>query len=94
MTEEQIKAFRDFGAACQRTGEIIAEALQPLFDVFMETCRKLYAWFHDRYTEAGAIYGDTHEGMLRWYRELATIARLRQEANTIEQRHRTIADFQ
>ena len=87
MTEEQAQAI-------QEAFNTIAEFIRDAWNAVVEAMQKVYAWFHDRYTEAGAIYGDTHEGMLRWYRELATIARLRQEADAIEQRHGMLVAIQ
>lgn len=93
MGDESIEAMHAFAEAVQRAGEIIAEALRPVIEAFMETCRELCAWFYDRYTKAGAIYGDTDEGMLRWWQEVLTIARLRREAEIIEWRHGTLMEM-
>lgn len=87
MTDEQVRAT-------QQAFEAITDFICDTWDAITDLLQKVYNWFHDRYTEAGAIYGDTHDGMLRWYGELATIARLRREADPIEQRHQMIADFQ
>lgn len=86
MTDEQLQAIR---AAYDALVEFIRDA----WDALAEAMQKVYNWFHDRYTEAGAIYGDTHDGMRRWYGELAMVARLRQEAASIERRHRMLADI-
>lgn len=40
----------------------------------------LYNAVHGEYTSQGAIYGQTHEGMMRWWREVAEIYRSSQEA--------------
>lgn len=80
MNEEQAQAIQEaFSAA--------AEFVRDAWASLVKAMQGVYAWFHNRYTEAGAIYGDTHEGMIRWYGELAAIARLRQETDVIEQRH-------
>lgn len=66
---------------------IIAEFVESV----MDTCRKVYAWAQERYQEAGAPYGLTADGMLRWWQERLTIARLRQEADRLEAHHQMLA---
>ena len=87
MTENQAQAI-------QEVFNTVADFIRDAWNTIVEAMQEVYDWFHDRYTEAGAIYGDSHEGMLRWYGELATIARLRQEADVIEQRHGMLVAFQ
>lgn len=71
----------------------IVEALRPVIDQFMEACKKIYAVVKDAYQQAGAPYGDSDDGMLRWVKDMSTIARLRYEANVLEARHRTLAEI-
>lgn len=88
-----VEAMREFAAAVQRAGEIIAEVLRPVVEALMEFCRKAYEAIHAEYVRRGAIYGDTNDGMLRWLEEIVTIGRLRQEAEYLEQRHGMLVEI-
>lgn len=76
-----------------RAAEIIAELLQPIMEEIADLCRKVYAWARDVYHAHGTPYGNTHEGLMRWWDEVLMIARLRQEAELLEQRHRMLAEM-
>lgn len=91
LTPEE--AMRQFAAVAQRMTEIIVEALRPAVEAIMEACRKVYAAIQDEYRVRGAIYGDTDRGMLRWFEEICTIARLRREAAYLEQRQLMLAEI-
>lgn len=49
--------------------------------------RALYDDMTREYVTQGAIYGQTHEGLVRWWREVAEIYRSGQEALFWRQRH-------
>lgn len=50
-----VNAFADFH-----------EAMQPQIDAANEVSRILYDAYYTQYLSAGAPYGETHEGLLRW----------------------------
>lgn len=52
------QAFDDFAAAMRPTVEQCVDAIRPLYDAI-----------HAQYIAEGGIYGDTHEGMMRWLEE-------------------------
>ena len=82
--------------ALQQIDEIIKQAWDVIVEFIesvTEVCGKVYGWARDVYHAHGAPYGDTHEGMMRWWHEALTIARLRQEADLLEQRHRLLAEM-
>lgn len=86
----------EFQQAMQQASEIIKQAwavIEEFIDSVMEACQKIYDWARDTYHAHGAPYGDTHEGLMRWWHEMLTIARLRQEADMLEQRHRMLAEI-
>lgn len=87
------KVFGPAIRAIQELAQALVEALQPLMDAIIDACKKLYDAVYAEYRERGAIYGDTHEGMMRWVEELTTIVRLRQEAEYLEQRHQMLAEM-
>jgi hypothetical protein len=93
MTNEQIQAFRECGESCQRALAVLVEVLRPVMDEITKFVKALYAWMKESYHAAGAIYGDTDEGMQRWFEEVLTIGRLRQQAEYLEQRHLMLAEI-
>lgn len=92
MTDEQRQeagqALAEYMAqAIEAAWAVIAEFIESVTDV----CRKVYTWAQERYQEAGAPYGPSDDGMLRWWRELLEAARLRREADMILERHQFLA---
>lgn len=77
-----VKVFGDF-----------VDALRPKLQPIMELAEKFYAATMQAYREAGAIYGDTPEGMMRWLGELNEVARHEREIERIKQHHEMLADF-
>jgi hypothetical protein len=80
------KALEELGKVYQEAGQNIVESWQammkqlaPSVSTFIDAMGKMYEALHSEYIAAGAIYGDTHEGMMRWIRERAEINRLRYE---------------
>jgi hypothetical protein len=58
-----------------------------------EIITKVAETVHTAYIEDGAIYGDTHAGLMRWIEEKGKIARLRAEADELEQYHEGLKTF-
>ena len=56
--------------------------------------RELYDEMCREYVTQGAIYGQTHEGLMRWVKEVAEIYRSGQEALFWRQRHLAKMDKQ
>lgn len=102
---EQSSAYRNaylslfdrlFGSALRamvEAMEAIAALLQPVVEATMEFCQKIYGAIQTEYRARGAIYGDSHDGMIRWFEELCLVAHLRREAEHIEQRHLMLAEI-
>lgn len=78
--EAYAEAGRRFGEAVTAYFERAGRAMAPLVEVFRQA-----------YRDAGAPYGDTDEGMLRWIGERRQIADLRAQADRLEQIHDTCA---
>lgn len=57
------------------------------------TGQRIYDTMYAAYIADGAIYGESQEGMLRWMEELREIARLRSEAQRLEDHHAMLRDF-
>ena len=58
----------------------LCEALSLVFVEVTKTVQKLYDTFYALYLERGAIYGETHDGMMRWYDALHAIEGSAEEA--------------
>lgn len=74
-------------------GQIILDILQPVADRFIAMGQEIMDTMYAAYVADGAIYGETQEGMLRWMEELNEIARLRSEAQRMEDHHAMLRDF-
>lgn len=74
-------------------GQIILDILRPVGDRFVAMGQEIYDSMYNLYVSQGAIYGETQEGMLRWLEEINEIARLRSEAQYMEDRHAMLRDF-
>jgi len=73
--------------------QAIAEAIKPAFEAALKVVQAVSDVVYNAYLEDGAIYGESHEGMMRWMKERGEIARLRQQAERIEQHQEMIRDF-
>lgn len=97
MSDEQLQttyeAFAEFGIAVIAAAEAMVEALRPVVEAVMQAVRQVYQWMTDCYNEAGAPYGPTDDGMLRWLREVLEAERLRREADLIVERQRWLAEI-
>jgi hypothetical protein len=89
--EDEQDALRTFGEWATQAMKAIVETLQPMIDAIMEAAQTICAWAQERYREAGAIYGDSHDGMMRWWHELLEIARLERKVQHIRDRHIALA---
>jgi hypothetical protein len=85
------KAFAQLGRAIQDTGQAIAVALGKWMEQAAPAMQAFYAAMYARYREAGAPYGENHEGLMRWVREVGEAQRLEWEAQRILERHETLA---
>ena len=71
----------------------LAEMLQPWREQ-IATCAQFFMdAVRETYRADGAVYGDTDDGMMRWVREQAEIARLRREAEYLVQRQAFVRDW-
>lgn len=77
------QAFNDFAAAMQPTIEQCIDATYPV-----------YRAMFDQYIAEGAIYGATHEGMIRWLEERAAAAGVEANAQYLRDRQWAIEDMQ
>lgn len=83
------KVIDGVAEACQ----IILDILQPVAERFIALGQEIYDTLYAAYVADGAIYGETQEGMLRWLEESREIARLRSEAQRLEEHHAMLRDF-
>jgi len=68
--------------------DAVSDKVEP---IVKKTKAKIYEGIQDEYRKAGAPYGDTHEGLLRWVDEHET--NIREKVNTgLEKARKTILD--
>jgi gas vesicle protein len=68
--------------------DAVSDKVEP---VVKKTKEKIYESIQEEYRKAGAPYGDTHEGLLRWVDEHET--NIREKVNTgLEKARKTILD--
>lgn len=90
MSDEQVyrktyqKLFDQvFGPSLRAAADVVeqlVEALRPVIKAVMDAVRRMYDWMRGAYQDAGAPYGDTHDGLARWWQELLEVERLRHQA--------------
>jgi hypothetical protein len=71
----------------------VREALQPALDHVQQVARDLHDALQRDYARAGMPYGDSDEGMYRWFDEVMLEGRIRAEAEAVEERNQFIGDF-
>jgi hypothetical protein len=57
------------GDALSQLAQAVAASLAPVVKAIAEVARKLYDLLWQQYLGEGAIYGRTHEGMMKWLGE-------------------------
>ena len=89
MNEEELTRIR---SAFYTFAQAVSEQMQHFIDVVTPVMGQLYNAMYSKYLEEGAVYGESHEGMMRWMDDLAEIRRHEQSIEEIRQRHWFIAD--
>jgi len=82
------KQLVEIEKAFSAIGETLVEKMERL----LPTAQRFYDAVYAQYLEEGAIYGESHEGVMRWIEDLAEIDRHRQAIEEIKMRHWIIAD--
>ena len=82
---------QDVATALNTLGEAIASWARQVFDQIMPAIQQMYAAIYEQYLQAGAPYGDSQEGCLRWMEELAEVRRLEAQAEHIISQHQGLA---
>ncbi len=79
--------------AARATAEQLCAGFKEVIERIMPAARQLSETLRATYIEAGAPYGDTHEGMMRWMDECNEAAALETRAESIRQHHLLLADM-
>ncbi len=78
-------------------GDALTQAfatIQPGLESFWRVWRdEIVPRVHQAYLDAGAPYGDTHDGLMRWLRDESEVLRHQQQIDHIRQRQQMVADF-
>jgi hypothetical protein len=93
IEQNQVEELKQFGKALTVFAQDIAENLTPIFQQLKPAIQELYDCFWEIYLKAGAPYGETDDGMMRWYREIGEAKRLQYQADRIIQNHQMLASF-
>jgi hypothetical protein len=91
--EEAIERWHEFEEAVQQIHGALVEAFEKVWERIYVFCEAFHAVLWRSYLANGAPYGKNNEGMWRWAHECVEIARLRAEADRIEEHHRTLIEF-
>lgn len=67
-TELTTKELQEF---VNTTVQTIKELLQPTIDAALDWCKYIYDLIYEQYLLDGAVYGDTHEGFMKWLDNVA-----------------------
>lgn len=90
--KEVITTMQQFARGCDALAQAFVN-MQPLMIAVRQAAEEAYRITQEAYSEAGAPYGDTHEGMMRWLSECAEITRHEVKAEQIRQHHELLADL-
>lgn len=71
----------------------LLEAVQPVLENVSAAIKKVYAAIYQDYVDSGAIYGESHEGFMRWLGEISEAASLRAKSDRILEHHQDMKDF-
>lgn len=78
--------------ACRRVNERLAEAMRPAIKAMAELGRKMHAAIRKDYERAGMPYGDSDDGMMRWFEERSARARQQYDAERAAERQAILRD--
>jgi hypothetical protein len=75
-TELSLEEMQEF---VNTTVQTITELLKPAIDAVMSWCKYIYDLVYEQYILDGAVYGETHEGFMRWLDVVAEKTNLEKE---------------
>lgn len=71
------KRMHQWCDAIVQFGKKLAETLKPLFQAIHKACQKIWEMCWQAYELHGMPYGKSDNGMLRWFKEICEIARMK-----------------
>ena len=66
MPEITVEELQEFA---NKTTKAIQEFLQPIINSALDWCKQVYDSLYGEYINAGAKYGETHEGFIHWLQD-------------------------
>ena len=97
LTQQWNTAMQPIKENLNRIGEAfqqVGRALQPQIKAITTLCQEvIYPAIHNAYLDAGAPYGDTHDGLMRWLHEESEVMRHQQAIENIRERQQVVIDF-
>ena len=91
LTDEDIETFENLGQSIRGLAQSMSDILTPAIEGVSKAAESLHNAFQEEYRRAGSPYGHSHEGLMRWVKEMGEIKRLENEADRIRQRHFLLA---
>lgn len=85
--ETSAQSLASFIESISEMMDKLAASVSSIIQQIMPIVQQVYQAMNLRYQEAGAPYGDTHEGLMRWMHDMGEISRKQQEIARILQYH-------
>ena len=86
-----MSAAEEFQISLHAFMESFTHAVYQLAEQLMPVVQQMYDALHDKYLEAGAPYGDTQDGLLRWMDELSEIRHMEMRIEEITSQQQALA---
>jgi hypothetical protein len=88
MDERELERLR---STLAEYGEVLRDTLTPSLERSTQLGEQVFGMLRSGYRTAGAVYGDTDDGLMRWLTELGQIARCEARIEEIRQHHEMLA---
>lgn len=88
--EEVVEQWTELSEAIKKIHDILVEAFERVWEGICVFCEAFHGVLWQAYLVNGAPYGENDEGMWRWAHECVEVARLRAEAEKLEEHHKTL----
>ncbi len=93
LTETQLPAEIAATAKMEESFRAAFKAIGPTMATIAGLCRDLYQAAYQNYLESGAIYGESHDGFMKWLDDVGQIAAAQRKVEEITIKHETIREL-
>lgn len=88
---ERQEQWEQFGETVEAFLEILEEWAMRMSEQILPKVQQFWDIVWDAYVAQGAVYGETHEGMMRWMHELGEAEQQEAQAAQIREHHEMLA---